>query len=190
MNIKLTFGKGYDANLLIGSYTLRAMKPFGDNAPFYYTHPYPYMATVWLPEDQDERKAIYSFVTQNSDRIKEEFGLEFEFFTGGFSFEGYEKECSILGLDKSSTLEDAKRQYWKLSKEWHPDVFASGTDEERKTAEEKFKQINAAYEKVKDVKPFIDCYMYVTDINKKKDFDLYEKAKIVVKKERMASLRF
>jgi molecular chaperone DnaJ len=50
----------------------------------------------------------------------------------------------ILGVDKSASKEEISKAFKKMSLKWHPDKWATGTDEEKKTAEEKFKEINEA----------------------------------------------
>lgn len=59
----------------------------------------------------------------------------------------------ILGLsDSDKNLSDkefqekVKKAYKKSAMKWHPDRWVSGTDEEKKIAEEKFKDISEAYE--------------------------------------------
>ena len=52
----------------------------------------------------------------------------------------------ILGISKSSTEEEIKKAYRKLAMKYHPDKFANSTEKEKKEAEEKFKEINEAYE--------------------------------------------
>ncbi len=47
----------------------------------------------------------------------------------------------VLGLEKGASVDDAKRAYRRLSKEWHPDKHKG-----EKHAEERFKEINEAYE--------------------------------------------
>lgn len=47
----------------------------------------------------------------------------------------------VLGLSKGASVDDAKRAYRRLSKEWHPDRHKG-----EKRAEERFKEINEAYE--------------------------------------------
>lgn len=47
----------------------------------------------------------------------------------------------VLGLEKGASVDDAKRAYRRLSKEWHPDKHKG-----EKSAEERFKEINEAYE--------------------------------------------
>ncbi len=56
---------------------------------------------------------------------------------------------SILGLRIGASQDEIKQAYRDLVKIWHPDRF---TDVEQKLqAEEKIKQINAAYEKLKSI---------------------------------------
>ena len=50
----------------------------------------------------------------------------------------------ILGVDKNASADDIKKAYKALAVKWHPDRWANGTEEEKKTAEEKFKEINEA----------------------------------------------
>lgn len=56
----------------------------------------------------------------------------------------------ILGVDRNASEDDIKKAYRKLAVKWHPDRWAGGTDEEKKTAEEKIKDINEAYETLSD----------------------------------------
>lgn len=51
----------------------------------------------------------------------------------------------ILGVQKDAVEADFKRAYRKLAMEWHPDKHKGD-----KTAEEKFKEINKAYETLSD----------------------------------------
>lgn len=55
---------------------------------------------------------------------------------------------SILGVSKDATADDLKRAYRKLAKQYHPD--AQHTDEDKKNAEAKFKEINEAYSVLSD----------------------------------------
>jgi len=53
----------------------------------------------------------------------------------------------ILGVPRDATKEDIKKAYRKLVKQWHPDAY-KGSD--KKNAEEKFKEIQEAYEVLSD----------------------------------------
>ena len=50
----------------------------------------------------------------------------------------------ILGIDRSASEEDLKKAFRKLARQHHPDLHSS--DSQKKAAEEKFKEINEAYE--------------------------------------------
>lgn len=52
----------------------------------------------------------------------------------------------ILGVDRSSTAQDIKKAYRRLSMKWHPDKNLV----DKSTAEEKFKSISEAYETLGD----------------------------------------
>ena len=57
----------------------------------------------------------------------------------------------ILGLDRNNFSEkELKRNYKKLALKYHPDRQAGKSDEEKKEAEEKFKEISHAYEVLSD----------------------------------------
>ncbi len=56
----------------------------------------------------------------------------------------------ILGVDKNVSAEDLKLAYRKLAKKYHPDMYVSASEQEKKDAEAKFKDINHAYEVLSD----------------------------------------
>jgi len=60
------------------------------------------------------------------------------------SFQDY---YEILGVSRNATDKEIKSAYRKLARKWHPDLH---TDKDKKTAEEKFKQVNEAYEVLSD----------------------------------------
>jgi DnaJ like chaperone protein len=55
----------------------------------------------------------------------------------------------ILEIDPSSTNEDVKKAYRRMAMKYHPDKVSHLGDDYRKTADEKFKKVNEAYEKIK-----------------------------------------
>lgn len=57
----------------------------------------------------------------------------------------YKDYYKILGVDKNSTQNEIKREYRKLAKKYHPDL---NPDDEK--SQEKFKEINEAYEVLGD----------------------------------------
>ena len=56
----------------------------------------------------------------------------------------------VLGLQKGASEDDIKQAYRKAALKWHPDRWVSGTDAEKKTAEEKFKEASEAYSVLSD----------------------------------------
>ncbi|PID27138.1 MAG: hypothetical protein CR982_06715 [Candidatus Cloacimonadota bacterium] len=60
-----------------------------------------------------------------------------------------EKAYKIMGVEKGVTLEELKKSYRKLSKEYHPDRVAHLGEEYQKIAEEKFVKIKDAYDTIK-----------------------------------------
>ena len=56
----------------------------------------------------------------------------------------------VLGVDKKASADEIKSAYRKLALKWHPDRWVSGTDAEKKTAEENFKEAAEAYSILSD----------------------------------------
>ena len=69
----------------------------------------------------------------------------------------------VLGVTKNASESDIKKAYRKAAMKYHPDKFANSSDAEKKDAEEKFKEINEAYEILSDAqkKAAYDQYGHV-----------------------------
>ena len=60
-----------------------------------------------------------------------------------------EQAYQILGVPKNATAKEIKKAYYKLSKEFHPDMVSHLGEEFKEVAEEKMKDINMAYQILK-----------------------------------------
>ncbi len=56
----------------------------------------------------------------------------------------------VLGLQKGASADEIKSAYRKLAMKWHPDRWVDGSEEEKKNAEEKFKEASEAYSVLSD----------------------------------------
>lgn len=56
----------------------------------------------------------------------------------------------VLGLSRDASPDDIKLAYRKAAMKWHPDRWVGGTDAEKRTAEEKFKEASQAYSVLSD----------------------------------------
>lgn len=59
---------------------------------------------------------------------------------------------NVLGVDKKASADEIKSAYRKLAKKYHPDMYSTAPDAEKKQAEEKFKEISHAYDILSDAK--------------------------------------
>ena len=56
----------------------------------------------------------------------------------------------VLGVAKSATADEIKKAYRKKAIQYHPDKWSTASEEEKKDAEEKFKEAAEAYEVLSD----------------------------------------
>ena len=56
----------------------------------------------------------------------------------------------LLGIDKTASDSEIKKAYRKLAMKYHPDKFSNASEKEKKEAENKFKEINEAYQVLSD----------------------------------------
>lgn len=55
----------------------------------------------------------------------------------------------ILEIEKSATNDEVKKAYRRMAMKYHPDKVSHLGEDFKKTADEKFKKVNEAYEKIK-----------------------------------------
>ena len=68
---------------------------------------------------------------------------------------GYTKDpYKVLGLDSSATDEEIKKAYRRLAMKYHPDKVEGLGEEVKKNAEAQFREINEAYETLKNLRGF------------------------------------
>ena len=65
-----------------------------------------------------------------------------------------ENAYKILEIDKSATVDEIKKAYRKMAKKYHPDRLAHLGKEHQKGAEEKFRQVQEAYETLQNERGF------------------------------------
>lgn len=56
----------------------------------------------------------------------------------------------VLGVAKTASAEEIKKAYRTAAMKWHPDRWVDGSEAEKKTAEEKFKEASEAYSVLSD----------------------------------------
>ena len=56
----------------------------------------------------------------------------------------------VLGVAKDASEADIKKAYRKAAMKYHPDKFSNASEKEKKDAEEKFKEVNEAYQVISD----------------------------------------
>lgn len=61
----------------------------------------------------------------------------------------------ILEVERSATTEEIKKAYRKMAMKYHPDKVSHLGEEFKKTADEKFKMVNDAYDKIKKERNFV-----------------------------------
>ncbi|NCO63938.1 MAG: DnaJ domain-containing protein [Flavobacteriales bacterium] len=69
-------------------------------------------------------------------------------------YESTDNAYKILEIDKSATNDDIKKAYRTMAKKYHPDKVIHLGKEHQQGAEEKFRQVQAAYEKLQKERGF------------------------------------
>ncbi|MBD0831391.1 molecular chaperone DjiA [Aestuariibaculum sediminum] len=69
-------------------------------------------------------------------------------------YESTDNAYKILEIDKTATNNDIKQAYRKMAKKYHPDKVLHLGEEHRKGAEEKFREVQKAYEQLQKERGF------------------------------------
>lgn len=80
------------------------------------------------------------------------FGLkqgDFESIKAMF-FRSADHAYRILEIDRSASNEEVKKAYRRMAKKYHPDRVITGDEAIKKGAEEKFKEVQRAYERIQE----------------------------------------
>ena len=65
-----------------------------------------------------------------------------------------ENSYKVLEIDKNATDDEVKKAYRKMAKKYHPDRVAHLGEEHQEGAEEKFRQVQQAYEHIQKERGF------------------------------------
>jgi DnaJ like chaperone protein len=101
-------------------------------------------------KQQQAARAQHQYFYQNQ-RNRQEAGEQ----AGADRTEHHDRPRSpyeILGVDPTASLEDIKKAYRSLAGKYHPDKVAHLGDEFRRMAEQRFKEIQQAYQEIRDSK--------------------------------------
>ena len=63
--------------------------------------------------------------------------------------EDLESAYNVLGVSSSSSDQEIKKAYRKMANKYHPDKIAHLGDDFKDIAQEKFKSVSGAYQKIK-----------------------------------------
>lgn len=97
-----------------------------------------------------------SYKTNNQSSYQQSYQRDYQSNNSG-SGQKTESESrdyyySVLGIFSNATDDEVKKAYRKLAMECHPDRCANSSEEVRKHANERFREVNRAYEAVKELR--------------------------------------
>ena len=91
---------------------------------------------------QDEERQIYTMAGYLGISAKDYESIKAMFYNSK------DNAYKILEIEKDATVEEIKRAYRTMAKKYHPDRLVHLGDEHKKGAEEKFRQVQEAYEQL------------------------------------------
>lgn len=97
---------------------------------------------------QDEINQIYTIAGYLGISSKDYESIKAMFYDSS------DNAYKILEIDKSATIDEIKKAYRTMAKKYHPDKVIHLGKEHQKGAEEKFRQVQAAYEQLQKERGF------------------------------------
>lgn len=109
--------------------------------------PWYYSDSTFQPKSHADRRAESTFFSEFSTE-----SLFSDSPTGNHLTDPYE----VLGLFPGASIGQVKKAHRKLAKQYHPDRFATAPEPERRRAELRMIQLNAAYQELLSRMPRTD----------------------------------
>ena len=97
---------------------------------------------------QDEERQIHTISNYLGISSRDYESIKAMFFNSS------ENAYKILEINKNASVDDIKKAYRKMAKKYHPDKVIHLGKEHQKGAEEKFRQVQAAYEQIQKERGF------------------------------------
>ena len=97
---------------------------------------------------EDEEKQIYTIAGYLGISSRDYNSIKAMFYNSS------DNAYKILETTKSASIDEIKKAYRKMAKKYHPDKVEHLGDEHKKGAEEKFKQVQKAYEQLQKERGF------------------------------------
>ncbi|MBC8047458.1 MAG: DnaJ domain-containing protein [Fimbriimonadaceae bacterium] len=102
-------------------------------------------------QQANRTKAIY-YIANKLNIDEDVFQLNFKSYSNTHSHQQKEKQYyTILNVSQNITYAELRKAYYKLAKQYHPDMN-NGSPQNQKMLNEKFRLVTEAYEKIKETK--------------------------------------
>lgn len=102
-----------------------------------------------FPNKKRRRTFSFNFDDRTKKMFEEEFYRRYQQNQSFQQSTPTAEDYKILGINQNSTNSQIKKAYYSIAKKYHPDKYSSMSEAEKKNAEEQFKKINNAYQRIK-----------------------------------------